>query len=92
MPTENQIQRYRPDFADGYHADNKAGTLVHYADHLASHAFDEPKERELCRAEWEAGNSASHFEPVPFPDFWSGWKACAIARANTHALVTRGAV
>lgn len=44
--------------------------------------YDEAKERSTCRKEWELRNRHSHFEPVPFPDYWAGWKDRAQSRAK----------
>ena len=44
--------------------------------------YDENAERSACRKEWKLRNKHSHFEPVPFPDYWAGWKDCAQARAK----------
>lgn len=44
--------------------------------------YDENAERSACRKEWVLRNKHSHFEPVPFPDYWAGWKDCAQSRAK----------
>lgn len=59
---------------------------VLHADHLASHAFDEEKERALFEAEHSAFRLARNGFGVYEVDFvsglWFGWSACAKARAK----------
>lgn len=55
--------------------------------------YDDSKERSACRKEWEQRNKLSHFEPVPFPDYWAGWKDSAQSRAKSgHAEQLRAEV
>lgn len=44
--------------------------------------YNDSKERSACRKDWEQRNKHSHFEPVPFPDYWAGWKDCVQSRAK----------
>ena len=74
------IRRFSESYYEAF--EDEEGDYVKYADHVASHAFDETKERDLARAAWELRNTISHFEQAPFPDFWTGWKACAQQRAS----------
>lgn len=63
-----------------------AGTLAeHIAEWLELDAlpiYDEDADRKACRKEWKRRNEHSHFEPIPFPDYWAGWKDCAQYRAK----------
>ena len=44
--------------------------------------YDEEAERSKCRKAWALRSKHSHFEPVPFPDYWAGWKDGAQSRAK----------
>lgn len=44
--------------------------------------YDKAKEISLCRNEWERLKKRSHFEPIPFPEYWAGWSACTQSRAK----------
>jgi hypothetical protein len=74
------IQRYSESYYEAF--EDADGDYVKHDDHISSHSFDEKRERVLARAAWELWKSSSHFEPVPFGDFWAGWKACALSRAS----------
>lgn len=50
------------------------GEYVKYADHIASHSYDEAKELAACRAHWEKNPNCL------FSDMWIGWQACAQSR------------
>lgn len=54
--------------------------VVLLSDHIASHAYDEAKERELCRQDWlnTWTKTDSSFEL-----YLEGWQACAKSRARS---------
>lgn len=61
--------------------------VVLLSDHIASHAYDEAKERELF-AKWKAYpipplNSDGQFDKEYLQREWSSWKACAKSRARS---------
>lgn len=72
------IKKYR--FPNGYTINaTGSGEIVMYADHIASHNFDETDEIELCRADWLA--DCSEDRPA-YADYLKGWLACAKSRAS----------
>lgn len=87
------IQRWSIEDASEYYEDG-TGDMVTYADHIASHAYDEAKERELFEA-----YASKHYRlqelPLDFDDgeytepetqySWESWEACAKSRARRPA-------
>ena len=74
------------------------GEYVKYADHIASHAYDEAKERDLFEGcnpiprgvEWSLKSSryigaSDHFAISVYQSGWDGWKACAKSRAGIQS-------
>ena len=70
--------------------------VVLLSDHIASHAYDEAKERDLFEAcnpkprgvEWSIKSSryigsSDHFAISVYQSGWDGWKACAKSRARS---------
>jgi hypothetical protein len=88
------IKRY--EIAQSYHSAQQSmevvayGDYVLHADHLASHAFDEAKERELFEADMGSRGYDVSREPglrevyaVPQVQvLWLGWARCAKSRAK----------
>lgn len=88
------IRRYSESYYEAF--EDEDGDYVKYADHVASHAFDEGKERALF--EGFAVNRRGGYGNLPFFVFarrdsgeyldgtaelaWEGWKACAQQRAS----------
>lgn len=82
------IKRYDVtiEWGHGYAEEKPAGNWVDYDDHLASHAYDEAKER----AAFEAQRQPSHcikfadgsYQYVDVDLKWQGWQLCAKARAK----------
>ncbi|WP_446438528.1 hypothetical protein, partial [Pseudomonas sp. 910_23] len=70
-------------------------------DHVASHAYDEARERELFEIwadekgfclDCEFFKKGNNYEDQATGWLYEAWIACAKARANAHDLVTREAV
>ena len=91
------IKRYSAAYRSTNECDE--GLYVLHEDHVASHAYDEAKERELFEAEFDKPDTAKfdgeeyrysgqadRTEMVLFLEFfgaWSGWKKCAKSRAGS---------
>jgi hypothetical protein len=61
-----------------YAADDFTGEqCVLLSDHIASHVYDEAKELDECRSQWEKNPNCL------FSYMWIGWKACAKSRARS---------
>lgn len=66
------------------------GEYVEYADHIASHAYDEAKEREPFAEAMVGLGRCNHVNAVlsdddfyHFKSDWEVWKACAKSRARS---------
>jgi hypothetical protein len=87
------IKRYDVtiEWGHGYAEEKPAGNWVDYDDHLASHAYDEEKERALFEAYMLTDCDPYHLRICPQTGYyenafiiskWDGWKACAKSRAK----------
>ena len=75
------IERYTINGAFGSSSIAEPTDFVLHADHLASHAYDQKKERALyLDAHREIKGYAPHF--VDGTPEWEFWKACAKSRAK----------
>lgn len=79
------IKRYSAAYRSTNECDE--GLYVLHEDHVASHAYDEAKERELF-AKWKAYpipplNSDGQFDKEYLQREWSSWKACAKSLARS---------
>lgn len=72
------IKRYAESCMEGGGvAPSASGAYVEYADHIASHDYDEAKERELFDRFLADGNSCGCNHSM-----WAAWQACAKSRAG----------
>jgi len=70
--------------------DDSAGYLVLHADHLASHQYDEAKERAAFEAEFKARSPLTSLHRDTYGRYivesvqseWAGWLRCAKSRAK----------
>jgi hypothetical protein len=62
------------------------GDYVLHADHLASHAYDEAKERAAFEAQLQPSHcikfADGSYQYAYFSTLWHGWLACAKSRAK----------
>ena len=76
------------EWGNGYAEQKSEGSWVDYADHLASHALDEAKERELFEADFsklydlELNPITEEYENPDDQALWLGWLRCAKSRAK----------
>ena len=75
--TEDRVCEYE---VYGDMVQDSSGAYVLFEDYHASHAYDESKERELCRQDWlnTWTKTDSSFEL-----YLEGWQACAKSRARS---------
>lgn len=79
------IQRWSIEDASEYYEDG-TGDMVTYADHIASHAYDEAKERELFESTYDhprEKDSEGQYQYAIDRAAWAGWSACAKSRARS---------